>query len=349
MSPQLGRGLAAGLLVAVACTAPPQGRATPSPTSPPVPSLPPPVVETTGPATSGGWRQLELGGDTTCARGEPYRIWVRRGDPDRLILFFQGGGLCLEGHCRPGDFTQMAGEDRVPRGGMLEPEASPFASATAVFVSYCTGDLHIGDAVRRRPRLGPVRHRGHGNARAALGWVFDRVTAPRSILMAGCSAGAPGAVAHAPAVLARYPEAQVVVVPDSLLLLTAAPLDAEGEWGARLPRGFPEGSAYDGPGAISALARAHPRARVAVVNFARDPTQDQLWRGSGGAGRFEEVLPEALAELERSAPNVRSYTIRGVGHCALNREELATARADGTPLRDWLLALLEGEDVPSVG
>jgi hypothetical protein len=49
------------------------------------------------------WQRIEPGGRTRTARGEPYAFWVRRGDPSRLMLFFQEGGGCFSFEtCAPG-------------------------------------------------------------------------------------------------------------------------------------------------------------------------------------------------------------------------------------------------------
>jgi hypothetical protein len=42
--------------------------------------------------TLGGWMKALAGVKTRCARGGPYAFWLRKGDPERLLVFFQGGG-----------------------------------------------------------------------------------------------------------------------------------------------------------------------------------------------------------------------------------------------------------------
>ena len=43
---------------------------------------------------STGWTKIEPGGETRCAHDTPFAFWVRAGDPQKLLLFFQGGGGC---------------------------------------------------------------------------------------------------------------------------------------------------------------------------------------------------------------------------------------------------------------
>jgi len=45
--------------------------------------------------TDSSWTKISAGGKTRCVRGGPYAFWLRRGDPKKLLLFFQGGGGCL--------------------------------------------------------------------------------------------------------------------------------------------------------------------------------------------------------------------------------------------------------------
>ena len=41
------------------------------------------------------WTRVEPGGATSCGLGTPYRLLHRDGaDPERLVIYFQGGGAC---------------------------------------------------------------------------------------------------------------------------------------------------------------------------------------------------------------------------------------------------------------
>src|SRR5688572_5473335 len=43
------------------------------------------------------WTRIATGTGTGCARGTPYSFFHREGtDPDRLLIYFQGGGACWE-------------------------------------------------------------------------------------------------------------------------------------------------------------------------------------------------------------------------------------------------------------
>jgi hypothetical protein len=44
-----------------------------------------------------GWNQLRPDGETICAKGAPYHFYARRGSPEKLLVFFEGGGGCWRG------------------------------------------------------------------------------------------------------------------------------------------------------------------------------------------------------------------------------------------------------------
>lgn len=63
---------------------------------------------------------------------------------------------------------------------LSNPE-NPFRDFTAMFVPYCTGDVHVGDATRRYgddPRAWPIHHWGYRNVSVAFAWMEDRCSIP---------------------------------------------------------------------------------------------------------------------------------------------------------------------------
>src|SRR5215210_4000630 len=43
-----------------------------------------------------GWTTFAPGGETRCARGTPFKYFVRRGSVNRVIIDFRGGGACWD-------------------------------------------------------------------------------------------------------------------------------------------------------------------------------------------------------------------------------------------------------------
>lgn len=84
------------------------------------------------PLLAGEWQTIEPGGETRCATGTPYKFHVRRGDVERLMIFFNGGGACWSARdCDVGDAISADSSDRPPKrlfvaGGSAGALASPF-------------------------------------------------------------------------------------------------------------------------------------------------------------------------------------------------------------------------------
>lgn len=304
-------------------------------------------------AASGGWQRIEPGGRTACARGGRFAFWLRRGDPRRIVIFFQGGGGCFDARsCAPGstwfDDRVDAGDDPTFNGGLLDLSDSrnPFRAWSFVYVPSCTGDVHVGDRVMRYGST-TIRHRGWRNARAALAEAFRVFPEPRRVLVTGCSAGSVGSAFHAPAVLARWPRARVTQLGDSLAFLFHRPIRLV-DWGAHahFPAFFRIGPRrFTMVEYLQALARRYPRRTFARFNYASDDVQERFYEAVGGdAAGFEPRLRRAEAALKR-LPNYRSYLACGGDHCVLPRESFFTLKVGGVRVRDWVQRLAAGRSV----
>ena len=93
------------------------------------------------------------GGDTICSDGSPYRFFVHRGDPSKLLIEFEGGGACWSGATCEADVynktvtsdPEVGAPDRTAAGHLRPDQSSQSAQG-----------LH--------PRLHPLLH-----GRSALG------------------------------------------------------------------------------------------------------------------------------------------------------------------------------------
>jgi hypothetical protein len=304
-------------------------------------------------AGRGSWQQFQPGGKTRCARGDRYAFWLRHGDPNKLVVFFQGGGACADAaSCRVGspafDDAVTADDDPAVFGGgmlALDDERNPFRDWSFVFVPYCTGDLHTGD-VRMDYSEVVIEHRGWRNTNAALSRAFREFPRPETVLVTGCSAGSTGAGFHAETILRRYPDAQVAEIGDSGadLLPRAYPLP----WSAKahFPSFFRVGdTAWSPEQFVRRLAGAYPDATFARFNHVRDAELTALYlRYGGDPADFEPKLRAIERRLKR-IPNYRSYLACGTDHCALPTSEFTTLTVDGVRLSDWVRDLAAGRDV----
>jgi hypothetical protein len=143
---------------------------------------------TVDPSCSGGPVMTPAGpvpGDTQ------YSFFIQRGNPNKLLVAFDGGGACWDGitcigSVLAGSPTYAPIVDETPDSlaqarGLFDSRNpdNPYKEYTKVFVPYCTADVHWGSKdttyVQAVPGLGNVpwtiRHRGSDNTIAVLDWL----------------------------------------------------------------------------------------------------------------------------------------------------------------------------------
>jgi hypothetical protein len=166
----------------------------------------------------GQYVHVVLDGDTygtRCGDGSDFAFWIRlapEGEPiERVVVGLQGGGVCIFGDdcaTRPADLFEALA-DQPEQGGPLsnDPQISPFANWTKVYLPYCNQDVFIGGGTTSQFDEVTVHRFGAVNVRAAMRYVrdviwreLDRTTAEgyRSdrmrVMFGGFSAGAFGAM-----------------------------------------------------------------------------------------------------------------------------------------------------------
>lgn len=93
--------------------------------------------------------------------------------------------------------------DRIRDSGIADP-AAPEYDWTHVYIPYCTGDLHWGNAsVTYMPGV-TIHHNGAVNAQAAITWTLSNLPSPTAALVTGCSAGGYGSLFWAAKIAATY-------------------------------------------------------------------------------------------------------------------------------------------------
>ncbi len=310
------------------------------------------------------WETIEAPSPAQCSDGSPYRFHVRRADPERLLLFFNGGGACWNAAtCDPQGapsyrVTAGPGSGNDPRdyngAFALENPENPFREWSQVFVSYCSGDVHLGDSASDYEREDgssfTVQHRGRRNADAALAYVAEQFS-PQRVLVAGGSAGAIASPVYATVVAETYPDAEVIQF-------------AGGAAGYRIP---PPTTLWERWGTIDALpgaldagdtsaetlqmldlyrlaAKARPELRFYTWDNAYDAVQERFLGMLGAPGELLVGLNANLRELRADVPTLRSYIAPGEFHTVLRFEELYSRSSDGVPAVEWIRDLAEGSD-----
>lgn len=160
-----------------------------------------------------------------------FAVFVKPGDPERVILFFQGGGACWDGKNCTGvnttTYTQVYDSQdpwvlKYAYGGMMDYQspANPYKDWTYVLAPYCSADVFWGSVDRTYvdPDDGvnvSLRHRGFDNMLATLAYVRANHSGAKQILVAGESAGGYGAALAFPYVKNSYAAADVTLLVDS--------------------------------------------------------------------------------------------------------------------------------------
>ncbi len=321
-----------------------------------------------------GWNVIEPGGETICSNDTPYAFFARPGNPEKLLIYFQGGGACWFGEICDLEMTPsydptVDAEDDHParRSGIFDeanPE-NPFADYSAVFLPYCTADIHLGNKVTTYPVTATdstdahevtIHHKGHTNARAVLDWTFAMFEAPETVFVAGGSAGAFPTAFYLPYVAEQYSEARISLLADAAGGYRGMDYTSINEaWGTRsvLPD-FPEFAELTDEdqrleGYLVAAARRYPHLTLAQYNTAGDEVQLSFLRLGGITDTpLIELLEANYADIRNTVDNVRAYTAGGALHTILGRPEFYTFQADGVRFRDWIAALANGEPVDDV-
>jgi hypothetical protein len=202
--------------------------------------LPDGTTRTVEPSCSGGpvlaSSGLPMPGD------RQFSFFVKRGNPNKLLVGFDGGGACWNattciGSVLAGSPTYSRVVDETPEqlaasGGVFDDRnpANPFGEYTKVFIPYCTADVHWGarESTYVLPLPGggslpwTLHHRGSDNLIAVVDWLkrngrnvsldLPRV---RDLTVTGLSAGAYGTLNGFGYFAAETPRARLNIVADA--------------------------------------------------------------------------------------------------------------------------------------
>jgi len=161
-----------------------------------------------------------------CMQGSEYRYFAKRGSVNKVLMYYQGGGACWDNlTCGGTDLigaicdTSSTEEDDNPNGWStgfadLSNPNNPFRDWHLVMVSYCTCDIHFGDATQDYGDV-TVQHKGYHNSKVAEKWAREHFLNPEEVFVTGSSAGAYGAWFNGPLLHEVWPASQVHVLADA--------------------------------------------------------------------------------------------------------------------------------------
>ncbi|HWP64947.1 MAG TPA: pectin acetylesterase-family hydrolase [Candidatus Limnocylindria bacterium] len=313
-----------------------------------------------------------------CMDGSPYAYFAKRGTVNKLLIYYQGGGACWEqltcsvpvcdSNVGPGDNPDDADSGFAD----LTNPANPFRDWNVVFVSYCSCDIHFGDAAQDYANVNPtqprhVEHRGYQNSRIVEKWAREHFVAPDEVFVTGSSAGAYGAWFNAPLHHEVWPGARFFVLADAgngvvtqEFLETYFP-----NWNfeGNLPPEFPElkevlDQGLGIPGYTEVVAGEFPQTLWAHYTTAfdgsfggqtgfynvmlnhNDPVAALSW-WEGSCAWNEAMRQQAIDTAAAVPTNYRYYIGAGSRHTAWGSNKVYTDTTGGVPpLVDWIEAML---------
>lgn len=247
---------------------------------------------------------------------------------------------------------------------------NPFRDATFVFVPYCTGDLHTGDAVHTypyqhdafgQPQQYTFHFAGAPNMEAYLSRLKATRPGAQRIWLTGSSAGGYGATFHFERVQQKFPGSEVALLADSAPLVHT-PLHWE-EWRETWQMQFPQGCASCDAGfpeVIDHLITSYPDRRIGLLAFDRDAVLSYFFYGGVGpnaaldppTGTYLSFLDQMLPSYDGQA-NAAYFVLPGTDHVMWGG--YGTRLADGgytaprksadggTDLKTWIDAWATGD------
>ncbi|KAJ1639915.1 Pectinacetylesterase-domain-containing protein, partial [Pavlovales sp. CCMP2436] len=153
--------------------------------------------------TATGW-----GTCSVTSKSNRFSFEVKKGNPTKLLVYFQGGGACwttTDGKpvqaCTTHASAQTSPTFAAYYSGMLDSQKADnrYANFTQVKLPYCSGDVFAGNVTqafssKEYPNM-PIKQVGYANARAVLDWLLAQESIKQidELVIAGMSAGSLGA------------------------------------------------------------------------------------------------------------------------------------------------------------
>ncbi|BDG03914.1 pectinacetylesterase family protein [Anaeromyxobacter oryzae] len=304
------------------------------------------------------WTWVDVPG-AVCSDGSGTGIAVNRGTDDaEVVVFLDGGGACWDlltcftfKTANPGPFARPQFEARIAKapGTILDRAlpGNPYRDATFVFVPYCTGDVHWGDAVQRYPGSpAAYHHAGRTNLAADLDLLEASLPAPAKVVVSGASGGGFGSLLAFDDAKQRWPSARGYLVDDSGPPFVKDDISPaiRAAWFAawRLDRTLlplcPE-CATDLSQLFPTLSRKYPGERLALLSS----TQDSVIRAFTllGPSEFESAILRLATDVVNPLPTARTFLVPGDTHTMVGHPVDFTA--GGVPLVEWLRRQVEDD------
>ncbi len=300
------------------------------------------------------WELLRFdpAGPARCLDGSPFVVSVRKGDPDKLLLYLEGGGACWDFEsCHGSTPLAKRTSEPIPRWMEDKPffaarsDQGGFREYTVAFASYCDGSVWSGDG---EPVYGGIQtwHRGMANTSAAVHALASRFPDASRVVVAGSSAGGYGTMMGYLVARHRFPDADMAVWNDSgpwlfnpkKETMQAAIMD---EWKLRsiLPEDCEKCDEQLIYLADYVLARDR-KLRIGLFSYEYDLTLSVGYLGLGGA--YLDLLRETTDAIHKKHPErFRRVFLPGSEHTIAFTDEYTVVQENGQTMAEWVQALAD--------
>jgi hypothetical protein len=290
----------------------------------------------------------------------------------KLFIYLEGGGACFNGvtcAIALASFGQLAFDGWAATIGLTgifnDTNAdNPVKDWSAIYVPYCSGDVHAGDASQVDVSGGPQNQDfvGFDNMRAYLGRIVPTFPDLTQVLLTGISAGGFGAALNYDRVAAAFCPTPVALVDDSGPPMTddyLAPCLQQqwrGLWNlaSTLPKDCTACTGPNGGGLVNYvpyLAQKWPDSRLGLVSSTRDAVISTFY--GYGAQNCTQAVPLSGAEYAAglgvlrdqylsTEPTWGSYFIDSTQHTWLLGPGFYLTEVGGVKLTQWMRDLLNG-------
>ncbi|NUP10546.1 MAG: hypothetical protein HOW73_31240 [Polyangiaceae bacterium] len=337
-------------------------------------------------ADAGEWTWVEVPG-AVCRDGSAAGFGVRLNPAsDKLFVYLEGGGACFNGtscSLNPASFGASSFSDWASGGGQSgifdsQNETNPVRDWYAVYIPYCTGDVHAGDATDADvPGLTAPKGQSFVGYRN-IGLFLDRIvpTFPTAtkVLLTGASAGGFGATYNYDRVAQAFCPRPVALVDDSGPAMSdeyiAPCLQTRWRelWGlnATLPADCVDCTQPDGGGIVhyvTYVGNKYPDTRLGLISSDQDNTIRLFFGfGENDCANLDGVVPismsgakfaEGLNDLRDNylapLPVWSSYFVSSTTHTYIGGAGYTSTTVDEVPLTEWVGAIVDGNDAGHVG
>lgn len=339
------------------------------PTCPPTPPPTGPTIDT----PDDQWTWVPIAG-SKCRGGGSTGIGVRKSPGSKaLFIYLEGGGACFNGTtCAISassfgkvEFDAWAatvGQTGIFNNGNTD---NPVRTWNAVYVPYCSGDVHAGDASGADVPGGPQNQEfvGYNNVGLALSRLVPTFADVNQVLLTGISAGGFGAAINYDRVAAAFCPTPVVLLDDSgppmsdTYLAPCLQKQWRSLWNlqATLPSDCSDCAEPNGGGIVNYvtyLAEKWPKSRLGLISSTQDAVISTFYGFGTNDCTSSTPLPGSVyaAGLEDLRSNYMAssglwgtYFIDSTNHTWLLGPGYYTTSVKGKKLTTWIGDLIDGQ------